>query len=81
MRNAQCIALHRAMCNAAAMTDAQLIGSAEACALLNIDRSTLTRWIAAGKLAPASKMPGSNGAFVFARAVIEALAQTAAGAR
>lgn len=52
-----------------------LIGSAEACELLGgIDRSTLSRWVAFGKLAPAQQLPGRNGAFLFRRADVEALA-------
>lgn len=47
-----------------------LIGSAETCDLLDIDRSTLTRWVAAGKVAPAVRLPGRTGALLFDRAVI-----------
>jgi excisionase family DNA binding protein len=42
-----------------------LVGSAEACDLLRIDRSTLSRWVAAGKITPAQRLPGQNGAFLF----------------
>lgn len=42
-----------------------LITSAEACQVLNIDRSTLNRWIAAGKVTPAIKLPGKTGAYLF----------------
>ena len=42
-----------------------LIGSAEACEILNIDRGTLVRRIAAGKLTAVRKMPGQTGAYVF----------------
>jgi predicted site-specific integrase-resolvase len=52
-----------------------LIGSAEACELLGgIDRSTLSRWVAFGKLTPAQQLPGRNGAFLFRRTDVEALA-------
>lgn len=54
-----------------------LIGSAEACSLLgDIDRSTLTRWVQLGRIEPAMRLPGPNGAYLFRRADIEALAVT-----
>lgn len=49
-----------------------LIGSAEACQILNCDRATLVRRIAAGKLDYWVKLPGPNGAYLFDRKVIEA---------
>ncbi|MDP9394382.1 MAG: helix-turn-helix domain-containing protein [Actinomycetota bacterium] len=55
-----------------------LIGSAVACDLLNIDRSTLSRWVSAGKLAPALRLPGATGAFLFKREDVEALRQGSA---
>lgn len=48
--------------------------SAEVCATLRIDRSTLVRWVQAGRLAPAFKYPARNGAYLFDREPIEALA-------
>lgn len=58
-----------------------LIGSAEACELLGgIDRSTLSRWVAFGKLSPAQRLPGRNGAFLFLRSDVEALANDTAKA-
>jgi predicted site-specific integrase-resolvase len=53
------------------MRNADLIGSAEACEILGIDRATLVRWIAASKIAKVTKMPGQTGAYVFERAEIE----------
>ena len=47
------------------MANANLIGSAEACAVLDIDKSTLSRWVKAGILTPAHKNPGRNGAMLF----------------
>jgi len=52
----------------------ELIGSDEASVRLGIDRSTLTRWITAGKITPALQMPGPTGAFLFTRADVERLA-------
>lgn len=51
-----------------------IIGSKEACTILDIDRATLSRWVAAGKITPAAKLPAKNGAFMFHRADIENLA-------
>jgi len=56
-----------------AMPD-DIIGSTEACTILNIDKATISRWVAAGKLTPVAKLPRKNGAFLFARADIDALA-------
>ncbi len=59
-------------------TPDELIGSADACDLLSIDRSTLSRWVSAGKLAPALRLPGPTGAFLFKREDVEALRQGSA---
>lgn len=63
---------HRAMLNA--MTDEQPMGSKEACRVLDIDRATLTRWVAQGKLTASRLSDTTNGAFVFSRAEVEGLA-------
>jgi predicted site-specific integrase-resolvase len=56
------------------MKEADLVGSSEARAILgDIDRSTLVRWVQLGKLAPAQKLPGPNGAYLFRRSDVEAL--------
>jgi excisionase family DNA binding protein len=60
----------RAMHNDLCMPDEPLIGSAEACELLGIDRSTLTRWVAQDKILAAQKMPGQSGAFLFERSEV-----------
>lgn len=44
---------------------APLITTAEAVEQLNIDRSTLTRWVASGRIQPAQKLPGLRGAYLF----------------
>lgn len=49
------------------------VTSATACSWLGIDRSTLTRWVASGHIAPAFKYPGSNGAYLFDRREVERL--------
>lgn len=66
--------MHCAMvCHMATHTPPDLIGSTEACRILSIDKATLTRWVAAGTIQSAHKLPGRNGAYLFARADIEAL--------
>jgi hypothetical protein len=47
-----------------------LIGSAEVCDWADIDRATLIRHIAAGKLAPVVKLPGKTGAYMFDRRAV-----------
>ncbi len=47
--------------------------TAEVCKLLNIDRTTVTRWVQAGKLTPARKLPGVSGAYLYKRADIDAM--------
>lgn len=47
------------------------LGSAQVCDRLGIDRSTLTRWVAAGRIAPLYKAPGIRGTFVFDSAEVE----------
>jgi excisionase family DNA binding protein len=59
------------MCDGVMMGD--LIGSAEACELLRVNRMTLMRWVALDKIKPATKLPGKNGAFLFHREDVEAL--------
>jgi len=51
-----------------------LIGSAEACRILQIHPATLMRWVRDGKVAEAHKLPGDNGARLFSREGIERFA-------
>lgn len=55
-----------------------LLTSAEACEFLNIDRSTLSRWVAAGRIAAATKLPGIRGPFLFTRSEVERVRLAAA---
>ena len=48
-----------------------LMTSAAVCEELNIDRSTLSRWVAAGRISPAAKLPGIRGAFLFDPSEVE----------
>jgi excisionase family DNA binding protein len=50
-----------------------LIGSAEACKVLDIHPATLGRWVTQGRLTPAHKLPGRNGAYLFTRSDVERL--------
>lgn len=50
-----------------------LIGTAEVCRILECDKATVLRRIDAGKLVPAHKLPGPNGAYVFTRTQVLAL--------
>ena len=52
----------------------QFIGSSEVCKRLRIDRGTLTRWIQLGRIKPAGKLPGPNGAYLWDPAYIDQLA-------
>lgn len=49
----------------------ELLTSAEVCERLDINRSTLTRWVAAGRIAAATKMPGLRGGFLFELSEVE----------
>ena len=51
----------------------KMISSKEACDLLGVNRSTLSRWAADGTLSPVHKLPGTNGAFLFDRRAVERL--------
>ena len=53
------------------MAATHLLESAETCELLNIDRSTLTRWVASGRIKPAMKLSGKTGAYLFDPSEVE----------
>jgi predicted site-specific integrase-resolvase len=54
------------MCNRCRMANRiPLLTSAEVCAEFGIDRSTLVRWVASGKIAAEQKLPGDTGAYLF----------------
>jgi excisionase family DNA binding protein len=50
-----------------------LIGSAEACELLGIDRATISRWVTSGRLKPAIQGRGTTGSRFYHRKDIEAI--------
>jgi len=51
-----------------------VIGTAQAARVLGVDESTVIRWAQAGKIIPAAKLPGANGAYLFTLTSIEHLA-------
>ena len=56
------------------MSHNDLISTREALKLLGLTQpSTITRYVQDGKLTPATKLPGPNGAYVFHRADVVAL--------
>ena len=57
------------------MPPIDLIGSNEAARILSINRATLNRWAAAGRVPIAIDMDGLTGAKLYDRADIEALAK------
>lgn len=67
--------MHCAMVSGMAThTDSELVGSSEVCRILTINPSTVGRWVESGRLKPAHKLPGKNGAYLFNRRDIEQLA-------
>lgn len=55
-------------------TQPALIGTRQAAEILGVPRTTLASRLAAGTIAPAIKLPGRTGAFLFDRAYIEKIA-------
>jgi len=51
-----------------------LIGTQEAARIVDVDKATLTRWVAANRVPIVGRMPKANGALIFDRTVIDALA-------
>ena len=51
-----------------------LIGTTEAVRIFGKHPSTITRWVKSHKLTAVGKLPGANGALLFNRADVEALA-------
>lgn len=51
-----------------------LIGTAEVTRILGCDKATVLRRIEAGKLVPALKLPGVNGAYLYHRSQVLKLA-------
>jgi predicted site-specific integrase-resolvase len=52
-----------------------LVGTVEAAEIIGCERSSLSRWVALGKIAPALQVgTGTTGAHLFHRSDVEALA-------
>ena len=61
------------MCDAPRMAD-ELIGTSEAMEILGVSRDTVIRMVTRGVLPYESKLPGSNGAWLFRRSIVELVA-------
>lgn len=57
------------------MAQPHLIGAADVCERLDIDRSTLSEWVKAGKIAPALTGRGRTGAHFFDETDVDKLHQ------
>ena len=57
------------------LDDDTTLTSATVCSRLGIDRSTLVRWVQAGRIVPAFKFPTSNGAYLFEASEVERVHQ------
>lgn len=51
------------------------IPTSDVCGLLHIDRSTLSRWVASGRITPLFKAPGTRGSFFFDPAEVQRVKQ------
>ena len=56
------------------MAPPDLLATTEAAALIGVERSTLSRWAAAGRISIAHQLPGRNGAILFTRSEVERVA-------
>lgn len=56
------------------MATDDLLTTSEVCETLEVGTSTISRWVADGRLKPARKLPGLRGAFLFRRSDVEAIA-------
>ena len=53
------------------MTKFRLLTTAEVATLTGVSVKTVVRWVAAGDLTPATKLPGIRGAFLFGPKAVE----------
>lgn len=74
---ASVVDIHCAPHNPCAMTNRQLLGTAEAAAELHVHRSTLTRMVQAGRIKPARRGTGIRGELLFRRAEVDRVKQLA----
>lgn len=57
------------------------MATVQVCERIGIDRSTLSRYVQMGRIAPALRLPGRNGAMLFAPDDVVALDEWYHGAR
>lgn len=55
----------------------ELVTVAEAARIIGTDRSTIIRWITAGRLTPVGKLPGRTGSWLLDRSAVAALGEVA----
>lgn len=70
------------MCKAqyACVRTPDLLATTQVAERLGIERSTLSRWVKEGRITYAMRLPGPKGAFLFAPAEVERVAQVLAEA-
>lgn len=56
------------------MATLDLLSTIEAAEVIDVERSVLSRWVASGRIAVAHKLPGRNGAMLFARSEVDRVA-------
>jgi len=59
----------------------ELLGTTEAAKRIDVDKATLTRWVASGRVVAATKLPKKNGAYLFTRDEVERIAAEVAAER
>jgi len=55
-------------------TLSEYVTSAEAITIVDVPLRTFHNWVVTRRITPAMKLPGTTGAYLFARAEVEALA-------
>jgi predicted site-specific integrase-resolvase len=63
------------------MQPTDLLGTTEAARIIDVDKATLTRWVAAGRVEAAVKLPKKNGAYLFTRSEVQRMADEVAAER
>lgn len=53
------------------MTNTAPLGTVEAAERIGVERSTLSRWVASGRIVPLHKLPGRTGVVLFDPAEVE----------
>lgn len=58
-----------------------LLGTTDAARIIDVDKATLTRWVASGRVEAAVKLPRKNGAYLFTRDEVDRMAAEVAAER